>query len=144
MSTQSCFAALRHTFAHSSRVLGILALAGGLSACAQNQTLYAWGSYQPMVYSYLKDEGADYAAQAQAMEENLEAARASSKTLPPGFRAHLGLLYLKTGEGAKAAEMWQGEKLAFPESGSFMNFLMRHISDGQTQAQQSTDEDQKG
>jgi hypothetical protein len=102
-------------------------MAGGLAACAQPQkTLYNWQSYQPQVYAYLKDDGADYTAQVQALEKNIETARAANQALPPGFHAHLGMLYLKTGNGEKALEQLQSEKLAFPESAAFMDFLMRN------------------
>jgi hypothetical protein len=107
-------------------VLGICAAAGGLSGCAQQKTLYNWQSYQPAVYSYLKDDGAEYATQAAAMEKNIETARSANQALPPGFHAHLGMLYLKMGNGDKAVEQLQSEKLAFPEGTPFMDFLMRN------------------
>ncbi|MCH2000092.1 DUF4810 domain-containing protein, partial [Achromobacter xylosoxidans] len=47
---------------------------------------------------------------------------------PPGFRAHLGMLYLKLGDGAKGLEQLEGEKAAFPESKPFMDFLLRNAS----------------
>ena len=90
--------------------------------------MYSWQSYQPSVYAYLKDAGADYAAQTLAMEKNIETARATNAELPPGFRAHLGMLYLKMGEGAKGVEQLEGEKAAFPESKPFMDFLLRNAS----------------
>lgn len=103
------------------------AMVAMLTACAQPpKTLYDWQSYQPAVYAYLNDPGGDYAVQAQAMESNIETARSSNTALPPGFRAHLGMLYLKMGEDAKAIEQLEGEKLAFPEGTPFMNFLMRN------------------
>ena len=110
------------------RWAGICLSVGVLTACAQPKSLYSWGSYQPMVYAYLQEEGEDYAAQVQTLEENVESARATDQALPPGFRAHLGLLYLKLGDGAKAVEQWEGEKNAFPESSPFMNFLLRHTT----------------
>ncbi|OZI54104.1 DUF4810 domain-containing protein [Bordetella genomosp. 4] len=110
--------------------LSAACVAGGvLAACVQApKHMYNWKSYQPAVYAYLNDEGVDYAAQAQDMELNVETARSSNTALPPGFRAHLGLLYLKLGEDSRAVEQLQGEKLAFPESTSFMDFLMRNLS----------------
>lgn len=47
--------------------------------------------------------------------------------MPPGFRAHLGMLYLKMGDGDKGVEQLQSEKVAFPESTPFMDFLMRNV-----------------
>jgi len=81
-----------------------------------------------MVYVYLQEENEDYVVQIQTLEENVQSARATDKALPPGFRAHLGMLYLKTGDGTKAVEQWQGEKLAFPESAPFMDFLLRNTT----------------
>jgi len=113
-----------HTYARCARLASLLALAAGLAACAQQKPLYNWQSYQPSVYAYLKDDGADYTAQVQAMEKNIETARSSSEALPPGFRAHLGMLYLKLGQGDKALEQFAGEKNAFTEATPFMDFLM--------------------
>ncbi len=108
------------------RLLGGCMLISVLGACAQPPTLYNWKSYQPEVYAYLKEDGADYAAQAQVLEQNIETARSANQSLPPGFHAHLGMLYLKLGNGEKAVEQLQSEKLAFPESAPFMDFLLRN------------------
>lgn len=119
----------------AARGLAIATVAGLLSACVQQpKSMYSWEAYQPTVYAYLQDDGADHAVQAQALEKNVETARASSVELPPGFRAHLGMLYLKMGDGNKALEQLQGEKVAFPESSPFMDFLMRNV--GKTPAEQ--------
>lgn len=109
-----------------------LALAGAASclfaACAQQpKTLYTWETYQPTVYAYLKEPDSDAAAQAQDMERNIETARATHRALPPGFHGHLGMLYLRLGQEAKAIEQMEEEKLAFPESEPFMDFLMRNL-----------------
>ncbi len=96
------------------RGLAIAAGAGLLSACVQQpKPMYSWQAYQPSVYAYLQDDGADHAVQAQALEQNIETARAANVELPPGFRAHLGMLYLKMGDGNKALEQLQGEKRPF-------------------------------
>ena len=86
--------------------------------------MYSWDSYQPAVYDYLQGDE-DLAAKALAMEKNIETARAGNKALPPGFHAHLGLLYLQQGKGAQAMEQIQSERTAFPESTPFMDFLLR-------------------
>ncbi|WP_454676003.1 DUF4810 domain-containing protein [Achromobacter marplatensis] len=118
----------QNTVARAGRGLAIAALAGLLSACVQQpKPMYSWQSYQPSVYAYLKDDGADSTLQIQALEKNIETARAANVELPPGFRAHLGMLYLKTGDGDKGVEQLQSEKVAFPESAPFMDFLMRNV-----------------
>ena len=88
----------RTAFARTGRALAITALAGLLGARAA-QSLYTWEGYQPTVYAYLKEDGNDYAVQAQTLEKSVEKARATNRELPPGFRAHLGMLYLKMGDG---------------------------------------------
>ncbi|CAM3567211.1 DUF4810 domain-containing protein [Bordetella sputigena] len=109
------------------RLFALFAIVGGLTACApQQKPLYSWQAYEPQVYAYLKDDGADYATQVQALENNIQTARANNQALPPGFHAHLGMLYLKMGNGDKAAEQLQSEKQEFPESAPFMDFLMRN------------------
>lgn len=121
----------------AGRALAIAALAGVLSACVQQpKSMYSWQSYQGSVYSYLKDDGGDYATQTLAMEKNIETARAANVELPPGFRAHLGMLYMKMGNGDKGVEQMQGEKAAFPEAAPFMDFLLRNAGKPQTVAAQ--------
>ena len=111
------------------RLIGAGILVGLLTACAPRQPLlYNWESYQPQVHAYFQDEGGDTATQVQTMEHNIETARAANQALPPGFHAHLGLLYLKTGEDAGALEQIQSEKADFPESAPFMDFLLRNTS----------------
>ena len=102
-------------------------MVGLLSACAQQpKTLYTWDSYQPSVYAYLTEDSTDALSAKESMEENVEAARADGEVLPPGFRAHLGMLYLKSGQPDKAFEQFEGEKTAYPESVGFMDFLIRN------------------
>ncbi|CAB3658099.1 hypothetical protein AKG08_04975 [Achromobacter piechaudii] len=116
------------TLARAGRGLAVAATVGLLSACVQQpKPMYSWQAYQPSVYAYLKEDGSDSAVQAQALEKNIETARAANVELPPGFRAHLGMLYLKMGDGDKGVEQLQGEKVAFPESAPFMDFLMRNV-----------------
>lgn len=123
------------TCARVVRALAIVGLAGVLSACVQQpKSMYSWQSYEGSVYAYLKDDGGDYATQTLAMEKNIETARAANAELPPGFRAHLGMLYLKMGEGDKGVEQMQGEKAAFPEAAPFMDFLLRNAGKPQTVA----------
>ncbi len=96
------------------------------AACTpMQQPLYSWDAYQPGVYAYLSEPVGDYDAQIAELEKNIETARAKSQALPPGFHGHLGLLYLKKGDDAKAFQELQTEKLTFPESAHYMDFLLR-------------------
>ncbi len=98
----------------------------GLFGCAnqpRQQPLYAWGHYESQVYAHLKGESRE--AQIEVLERDREKIEASGKTAPPGFHAHLGLLYAETGNDAKAIACFETEKVRFPEAAAYMNFLLK-------------------
>jgi hypothetical protein len=105
------------------RVFLALVLAACLCDCqTEPPPLYSWGSYETQVYSYLKGESR--AAQLATLERDLGKIGADGKAVPPGFYAHLGLLYAETGNNAKALACFQAEKARFPEAAAFMDFLL--------------------
>ena len=110
-------------------ILLAIAAASAMSGCAANntKTLYHWGGYQSQLYASLKGEG-DPAAELAALEAQAEKARASGAALPPGFRAHLGMLNLKLGHYDEARQMLEAEKAIFPESAQYMDFVMKSVS----------------
>ena len=89
------------------------------SGCASKQALYSWGPYQDQTYSYLKGESPEQ--QVVILEKHLVEANSTGKRLPPGFHAHVGLLYSKVGRDAEAAAMFELEKSSYPESTKFIN-----------------------
>jgi hypothetical protein len=103
--------------------LGALVLLALLSGCATGpKTLYNWGSYQDQVYAHLK---ADTSPEKQilAMEKALQAPQ-NGRPMAPGFHAHLGLLYGEVGRTGDMCEQFRIEKQLFPESATFMDFLL--------------------
>jgi len=98
-----------------------------LSACANNskRSLYAWGDYPDQTYSYLKGEEKGWREDISELEEQARKAENDRWDLPPGFRAHLGLLYLKAGQPDLAIGYFKAEKKAFPESAAFMDFQLK-------------------
>ncbi|WP_137939185.1 DUF4810 domain-containing protein [Chitinivorax sp. B] len=104
-------------------LFGALFLAG----CANHsqKPLYYWGQYQPQVYEYLKGDGTGPEAQIIAMEKGIQQARAKDAALPPGYHAHLGMLYLKAGRDDQVKQQFETEKTLFPESATFMDFLLK-------------------
>lgn len=103
-------------------------IAAALSGCATREPIYYWGNYQPSVWAYFKpDESAAQEQQAE-MEETAQKAQSKGKPLPPGFQAHLGLLYLKNGETQKAQAAFLAEETQFPESKPYMSFLMKNLA----------------
>lgn len=107
----------------------ILALLAGLvlGACATPPQLYYWGNYEPQVYENLRKEGRSTADQIVALEKTVQQAKAANKPLPPGFQAHLGMLYLAEGKSEQMRLLLENEKAAFPESAGFMDFLLTRI-----------------
>lgn len=99
----------------------------GIGGCANNQPLYAWGSYQPQVHEHLKAEGKGPEEQLLEMEKGIQTAAAKGAKLPPGYHAHLGLLYLKTGRTDQAVASWNQEKAQFPESTKYIDFLLNNM-----------------
>lgn len=109
------------------RVWAALALVAALTGCAATQApLYSWNGYKDHVYSYLKSE-ASPEEQILAMEKAIQQTSARQQTLPPGFYAHLGLMYLNTGRTDQALNAWNHEKQAFPESTPYIDYLINNM-----------------
>lgn len=105
-------------------LLGCALLTGG---CARHQTLYYWGDYQPQVYEYLKGQGKSHAEQILALEEIIQEANSTNKTVPPGLHAHLAMLQISEGKPDLARQELGKEKALFPESAGFMDFLLAKL-----------------
>ncbi|KVH63273.1 DUF4810 domain-containing protein [Burkholderia cepacia] len=97
-----------------------------LAGCAAPTTppLYQWNGYQPQVYEYFKGQSSPQ-QQIDALEKALQEIRAKGNKPPPGFHAHLGMLYASVGNGHQATQSFEAEKALFPESASYMDFLMK-------------------
>lgn len=104
---------------------GIALLAG----CAQKgpPALYMWEAFPKQQYDTLLRAGASPVEQIGALEAHAEKARGSGAALPPGFRAHLGMLKLSVGDVDQARQLWQSEKTAFPESAPYMDRLLKQL-----------------
>lgn len=120
----------------ASTALAIVSLVG----CAQApKQLYMWETFPRQQYEILLRQGASAEAQIQVLETHAQKAQASNAALPPGFRAHFGMLHLAIGNAAIARQMWQAEKLAFPESAVYIDTLLKRL-DGPTASKTATTE----
>lgn len=108
-------------------MLAVCALSAALLAgCGTPQPrLYQWEGYQPQVYEYFKGQSTGPEAQISKLEEGLQKIRASGKIPPPGYHAHLGLLYAELGKEDQVVQQFQTEKSLFPESTAYMDFLLK-------------------
>lgn len=97
-----------------------------LAGCVAPSTppLYQWTGYQSQVYEYFKGKTSTQ-EQIDALEKALQKIRAKGNETPPGFHAHLGALYASIGDERRAEQELQAEKQLFPESTTFIDFLMK-------------------
>lgn len=110
------------------RVAVPIAIAALLAGCASPRPpLYDWGQFPRQQYEVLLRQGADPNGQITEMLGHAEQARAANRALPPGFRAHLGMLQLAVGNTDEARAMWEAEKRAFPESTLHMDQLLAKL-----------------
>jgi hypothetical protein len=108
-------------------VLALLLLAG----CAtKTEPLYYWGDYQPQVYGYFTKDKAPQ-EQIAGLEAGLEQARASGKSVPPGYLAHLGILYAQAEQQDQMQKYFAAEKKQYPESTAYIDFLLRKFQQPQ-------------
>lgn len=108
--------------------LAALCLLAALAGCAGPKQLYSWNGYQPQVYAHLKSDGkSSPEEQILNLEKGLQEANAKGAKVPPGYHAHLGLLYLNTGRTDQAVAAWNQEKALFPESAKYIDFLINNM-----------------
>jgi hypothetical protein len=107
-----------------------LAAAAFLTGCASPpKTLYGWDGYQPQVYQHFKGESPEQ--QIAEMEKALQTISARGASVPPGFHAHLGMLYSITGKQDQMVTQFEDEKKLFPESAAYMDFLLAKVKKGE-------------
>ncbi|MEN9903844.1 MAG: Lipoprotein [Pseudomonadota bacterium] len=94
-----------------------------LQGCATpSKPLYDWGPYERQVYVHFKGEAPD--AQIQVLERHAQAVKARGSALPPGYMAHLGMLYSKVGRDTEFLLALEEEKRRFPESAPYIDKLI--------------------
>lgn len=99
-----------------------------LVGCATKpNNLYDWQGYQNNVNDYLRGDKSSMDKQIASMEEDLKKIRAGAGVVPPGYNAHLGLLYAKQGNLNEFANRLDAETSQYPEAQSFMEFLLRNF-----------------
>jgi hypothetical protein len=112
---------MKYTYKQAIVILILLLVTG----CASGpKPLYYWGSYQNQLYGHLKGESSPD-EQIAKLEEDIEKAASENLPLPPGFQAHLALLYGDTGNSEKMRRNLEAEKQQFPESSTFIDFLLK-------------------
>ncbi|MBC7958132.1 MAG: DUF4810 domain-containing protein [Cytophagales bacterium] len=115
--------------ARSVHLLTLATAIALLAGCAQNRQkpIYMWEAFPRQQYDTLLSHGAPPLDQIANLEAHAEKARATGAALPPGFRAHLGMLKLNAGDTNEARRLWLAEKTAFPESAPYMDQLLKRL-----------------
>lgn len=109
----------------------------GLLACfvlaACNSTtppVFYYGDYQTAVYQYFKGDELSIDEQISIVQNVIEQAAVNGLPVAPGVHAHLGLLYFESGNPASGIAQLEQEKTIFPESASYIDFLISNIQQG--------------
>ncbi|WP_435929267.1 DUF4810 domain-containing protein [Dryocola sp. BD613] len=95
-----------------------------LTGCAKQEPkkIYYWGNYQDTLYSFYANDSSSE-AQIGALQAIVEKAKATAKPVPPGLHAQLGMLYSNTGKMDLAIAEFNKERMLFPESTPYIDFL---------------------
>ena len=109
-------------------ITGLVLVCTVVGGCAtKTPPIYQWRGYQKNVDAYFRTDKLSLDAQAQSMEDDLQKIRMAGGAVPPGYYAHLGLLYGQQGKVDQFAEQMETEKKQYPESGPYMDFLLRNF-----------------
>ena len=113
----------------ASRLAVTLAAGLLLAGCAQTpKPLYHWADFQAQMYEHFKGDGTGPDEQLLHLQAQEQAARAGGAALPPGFHAHVAVLYLRLGRGDEARAQLEAEKASFPESAPYMDCLLAKMA----------------
>jgi hypothetical protein len=114
--------------AHPLRLVAAMAMGSVLIGCAQApRQRYHWEGFQGQLYEYFKADSSSPEEQLRVLDAQVQKARASGAALPPGFRAHLAMIYLRLGRDGEAKQELEAEKANFPESTQYMDFLLKRM-----------------
>jgi hypothetical protein len=111
------------------RLAAALIIGSALAGCSRTPPrIYYWEGFQGQLYEYFRADKSNSEEQLRVLGAQLEKARARGAVLPPGFRAHLAMLYLRLGRDGEAKQELEAEKANFPESSQYMDFLLKRMA----------------
>jgi hypothetical protein len=108
------------------KLITLALVCAALTGCnSTKEPIYYYGEYNTAVYAYLKAEDVTLEEQITMLEQVITDAANKSKAIAPGLHAHLGMLYFETGNAALGTTHFETEKSLFPESTSYIDFLLK-------------------
>ena len=104
-------------------------LVAAIAGCAAKPTIYNWGSYESLVYArYAAPGKVGPEQEIEQLEKDRQQGLAAHRRMPPGWHAHLGMLYLQVGKADQARQEFTSEKAEFPESAVFVDRLLANLA----------------
>jgi len=111
----------------ATRVSAVLAMMLLVAGCG-TKTLYEWGDYQNSLYvMWVEPEDFDPADHLRILTEQVAEIESEERAVPPGVRAHIGMLQHQAGNVVEARRYLAAEKAAFPESTIFVDGLLNRM-----------------
>lgn len=111
---------------------GVAVVVVTLSGCQSTKPLYNYGSYQDNVYKHFKNEDSSVTQEIEALEKTISQSAAKNLQVGPGLHAHLGFLYIESGQMDTGIAYLQKEKALYPESAQFIDFLLKNAKAGKS------------
>lgn len=103
-----------------------------LTACKTTEPTYYYGAYSEAIYSYFKADTTSVSQQILILEQIIGQAQGKGKPVAPGVHAHLGMLYFESGNAQQGVAHFEQEKALFPESATYLDFLMNKTAGAKT------------
>jgi hypothetical protein len=107
-------------------------LVATLSGCQSTKPLYHYGSYQTNVYEHFKNEDSAVTEEIAALEQTIAQSAAKKLAVGPGLYAHLGYLYIESGQMDTGIAYLLKEKQLYPESAQYIDFLLKNAKAGKS------------
>ncbi len=111
----------------AASVASIVLVLSGCANTVKEPPLYGWRNYEKNLDAHFRSDKSSPDDQLSSMLDDRQQIEAASQALPPGYRAHLGLLYGRRGDLEGLRQNIEAEKQQFPESSGFMDFLLRNF-----------------
>jgi hypothetical protein len=118
--------------AMTQKLLAVVVTVAALSGCQTTKPLYHYGSYQDIVYTHFKNEDSSVTQEIDVLEKTIAKSAAKNLQVGPGLNAHLGYLYIESGQMDKGVAYLRQEKALYPESAQFIDFLLKNAKAGKS------------
>jgi hypothetical protein len=114
------------------KLVAVVVAVAALSGCQTTKPLYNYGAYQDTVYAHFKNEDSSVTQEIDALEKTIAKSAAKNLQVGPGVNAHLGYLYIESGQMDLGVAYLRKEKALYPESAQFIDFLLKNAKAGKS------------